>query len=80
LIASFIADHASAPGRVEVSLNDGKPVLAQVSDHRGGRAEPGTSVRVGVRMTPLLALPADTIAEPPGRMSTNRADRPDFRR
>ena len=44
--------------RVEVALTDGTPVLAQVSTTEVAALEPGTSVRVGVRPTPVLALPA----------------------
>jgi putative spermidine/putrescine transport system ATP-binding protein len=44
--------------RVEVELTDGTAVLAQVSTTEVAALSPGTPVRVGVRSTPVLALPA----------------------
>ena len=44
-------------GRVEVTLTDGTPVLAQVSTTEVAGLALGTPVRVGVRPVPVLALP-----------------------
>jgi putative spermidine/putrescine transport system ATP-binding protein len=46
-------------GRVEVRLDDGTSVLAQVPSHQATQLAPGTPVRVTVRPTPVLAVPAD---------------------
>jgi putative spermidine/putrescine transport system ATP-binding protein len=46
-------------GRVEVRLDDGTSVLAQVPSHQATQLSPGTPVRVTVRPTPVLAIAPD---------------------